>query len=117
MAWKWKQEGKPWLIGKWADSGSADMDVMGESLPTGLVARCEIAYSGGQAREYRVHAYSPSQGWQTFSAAFKDVQIEGSKDDVYGSEGRIMPQGKPAILFHRSSTFDMLMVKIVHYNT
>lgn len=117
MAWKWRQTGQHWRIGVWSQTGSADMDVMGEALPVGLVARCEIVYSGGQAREYRVHAYSPSQGWQTFAATFASVEVEGSPEGVYGSEGRIMPQGAPRILFHRLSASEPLAVKIVHANT
>jgi hypothetical protein len=117
MGWQWRQTGRQWLIGKWADRGSADMDVQGESLPAGLVARCEIAYSDGRAREYRVHVWSPSQGWQTFAALFATVAIEGNPGDVLNGNGEIGPQGRPAILFHRLSEAEPLMVKIVHFNT
>lgn len=117
MGYVWRATQRPWLIGKWADHGSADMDVMGEGLPPGLVARCEIAYAGGKAREYRVHVWSPSQGWQTFAALFATVAIEGNPADVLNGIGEIGPQGPPRLLFHRMNATDPLMVKIVHYNT
>jgi hypothetical protein len=121
MAWKWRERPEPWLIGKWADSGSPDMDVMGEGLPPGLVARCEVIYAGGAARAYRVSCYSPHEpqngGWLVVEKPFADVRIEGQRADVLNDAGTIGPQGPPKILFHRSDRWGGLMVKIIHANT
>lgn len=108
-------QGREWLIGRWSDAWSADMDVQGEGLPIGLVANLAIEFRDGQAKRYLLRCYSPTQGWQDFNMAFENVRIEGNPAGVIPN-GRISPQGAPKLLYHRDEPMMDLSVKIIHAN-
>lgn len=115
--WVWQESppagtpgDRPWLAGVWDDNWPAETFTTGQALPPGPIASLGTFHNQrGFEQRFGLRLYSTPHGWRRLMMPFD--RIRGESDEVF-TDGRFKVQGEAAIIYHRASEADDLMIKL-----